>query len=86
MSPTTTASPRWALALGAALSVALAPNVALACPNCFVTSEQARMAYIGTTVFLSLTPLLLAGAFAYWLHGRVRDRAEEQGRSSSFSS
>lgn len=65
-----------ALAVGAALLVSLAPNVALACPNCFVTSEQARMAYIGTTVFMSLMPLLLAGGFAYWLRRRVRTLAE----------
>jgi hypothetical protein len=50
------------------------PGLAAACPVCFDAQEEARVAYLATTAFLSALPLALAGGAALWLRGRLRDR------------
>ena len=42
-------------------------NSIMACPVCFDSNEESRMAYYLTTAFLSLFPLLMIGLLAFWL-------------------
>jgi len=49
------------------------PRVSWACPACVSPTEDAnRLAFILTTVVLSLLPLVIVGAFAWWLRRRSR--------------
>ena len=57
---------RW---LTAAL-VLLWPSAAQACSVCFSATEQNRIAYIVTTIVMSLLPLGMIGGGIYWLHRR----------------
>jgi hypothetical protein len=50
-----------------------APRVAHACAVCFTGREDdARVAFIGTTVLLTLLPLAMIGGVAWWLWRRAR--------------
>lgn len=61
------------VALFALTLVAVLPEAASACPVCFDSSDENRMAFLGTTVFLSLLPLgMVAGAGLY-----IRKRSRE---------
>lgn len=64
--------------LFAALSILVAAAPAFACAVCFDASAETQGAFLGTTIFLSLLPLGLMGAFAYWLWRRVRAMDENQ--------
>ncbi len=46
------------------------PDLARACAVCGFGEDESRVAYIGTTVFLSFLPLVLIGGtvFYYWRH------------------
>ena len=58
--------------LGAALFL-VAPVPALACAVCTTGSDEAnRLAFILTTVFLSVLPLLMLGAVLAWLWRSAR--------------
>lgn len=58
-----------------ALYLVWAPRLAIACPACVVNErEESRIAFIGTTVFLSVLPLLLVGGAAYAIWRRIRQR------------
>ena len=48
------------------------PQVGLACSVCFSATEANRAAFISTTVFLSVLPLLLIGGLTGWLWRRAR--------------
>lgn len=49
------------------------PWVAYACPVCFSAKDEAnRLAFLGTTVFLTGLPIALIGGFAYWALRRLR--------------
>ena len=55
--------------------LALLPESAAACPVCFDSSDENRMAFLATTAFLSLLPLgMVAGAGLY-----IRKRSREEG-------
>ena len=56
--------------------LALAPTTSWACAVCFTGDEATVAAFIGTTVFLSLLPLMLIGGGVWWLWRRAR-RCEE---------
>jgi uncharacterized membrane protein YhhN len=57
----------------------LAPSVSQACSQCLATrTRETKIAFIATTVFLSVMPLLLVGAIALWLRKRVREAEERQ--------
>jgi hypothetical protein len=51
-----------------ALSV---PASAWACPVCFSATDDNRLAFLATTVFLSLLPLSLIGGTCYWVYRQV---------------
>lgn len=53
------------------------PTVALACPVCFDPREENRLAFLLTTVFLTLLPLALMGGTVYWLWRRYKQGAAE---------
>ena len=60
--------------LGAALAtlVVFLPRVGVACSVCFDATAANRAAFISTTVFLSVLPLLLIGGLIGWLWRRSR--------------
>ncbi len=59
-------------AIALALAVLLAPQAADACSVCFGGRDQARVAFIVTTGFMTALPLLLVGSFVFWLRSRSR--------------
>lgn len=62
-----------ALLVAAFLLVAF-PEAVAACPVCFDSSDENRMAFLATTAFLSLLPLgMVAGAGLY-----IRKRSQER--------
>lgn len=58
----------------AALVVVWAP-AALACSVCFDANEERRAAFLGTTIFLTLTPLVFVFSVVWWLRRRARSFA-----------
>jgi hypothetical protein len=70
--------------LAAVAAVLASPALAWACPVCFsVKNEATRIAFLGTTVFLTALPLVLMGGVGVWLAKRVeeaeRDHAQVSG-------
>jgi len=64
------------------LGLALLAGAAEACPVCFSATDQNRMAFLGTTILLSLLPLgMLAGGVLYLLR-RARQLGEEDSRTT----
>ena len=63
-----------------ALRLWAVPSLVHACPVCFAAkNEAARVAFLGTTLFLTATPLILIGAVIYWLAARsVAEAAAEE--------
>ena len=56
-----------------------APRLAVACSVCSAgRDEENRIAFIITTAFMSLLPLLLIGGLVLWLWGRFRALEEQQ--------
>jgi hypothetical protein len=53
------------------LAVALAPETSDACPVCMSNREASRLAYLGTTIFLSALPLMMVGSGVFWLRRRI---------------
>ncbi len=49
------------------------PKVAAACPVCFDARDKNRMAFLLTTIFLTLLPLAMIGGIVFWLRRRVRE-------------
>ncbi len=48
------------------------PELASACAVCGFGEDRSRVAYLVTTVFLSLLPLALFGGFLWWLRARAK--------------
>lgn len=62
------------------------PRVSEACSVCFSGRDEARTAYVLTTVLLSLLPLICVGGLVLWLRARHRALArEEQQRTAAGS-
>lgn len=61
--------------IGAMALVLLAalPDAVLACPVCFDSSDENRVAFLATTAFLSLLPLGMVGGAGLWLRKRSRE-------------
>lgn len=59
--------------LALALAVLLAPQAADACAVCFGGRDQARIAFIVTTGFMTALPLLVVGSLVFWLRSRFRE-------------
>ena len=65
----------------AAATVLLAPTVAQACPVCMGGAEEdVRTAFIVTTAFLTVCPLLMVGGLIWWLRRTFRAADQEQAR------
>lgn len=64
----------WARAASAAMVLGLswAADLAYACPSCASPLEENRQAFVDTTIFLTVVPLMLIGGFIWWLRRRVR--------------
>lgn len=61
------------VALAVLILLASLPDVASACPVCFDSSDENRMAFLGTTVFLSLLPLGMVAGAGLWIRKRFRE-------------
>jgi hypothetical protein len=79
---------RAALAPGVSLVLLLAPRISEACSKCLSgRSEETKMAYLLTTVFLSVLPPLAIAGVAWWLLRRARalEREEVEGRTPAVA-
>ena len=63
--------------------LAALPEVVLACPVCFESSDENRMAFLATTAFLSLLPLGMVGSAGLWLRKRSRELDALEGSDST---
>jgi hypothetical protein len=54
------------------------PGAASACAVCFDTTAENRMAFMVTTVILSLLPLGMVGGAGVWLRKRSREQDEQE--------
>ena len=66
---------RRALAAAPAVLLALAPELARACAVCgagLADDDQSRIAYLLTTLALSVLPLGLFGGFLLWVRARAK--------------
>lgn len=72
-------SPRTAVApLGVAAIVA-SPQLASACAVCMSGREDdVQFAFLATTAFMSVLPLMLIGGVVWWLRRRLREMEENQ--------
>jgi hypothetical protein len=61
----------WIVPLALLLLVAL-PDAAHACPVCFDPREENRVAFLATTIFMSVVPLGMVGGLGLWLRRRAR--------------
>ncbi len=62
------------------LSYLLLSPEAYACAVCFSGQENSRIAYIGTTVFLSLLPLAIIYALFAYLRATAREASDHSGQ------
>ncbi len=53
------------------LALLLAPQLGQACAVCLSSSDENRLAFSVTTVFLTALPLVMVGSFVFWLRQRV---------------
>ena len=56
----------------AAVCLAWAADSALACPSCASPLEENRQAFVDTTIFLTVVPLMMIGGLIWWIHRRAR--------------
>jgi hypothetical protein len=56
----------------AVLAVSWAADLAYACPSCASPLEENRQAFVDTTVFLTVVPLMMMGGFVWWLRRQTR--------------
>ncbi|NNF13989.1 MAG: hypothetical protein HKN72_12230 [Gemmatimonadetes bacterium] len=61
----------------AAVLLAVFPESVAACPVCFDSSDENRMAFIATTAFLSLMPLGMVAGAGLWIRKKVKARGDE---------
>lgn len=54
------------------------PGAASACAVCFDTTAENRMAFMVTTVILSLLPLGMVGGAGVWLRRRSRELDQQE--------
>jgi hypothetical protein len=74
--PSRPSAARRALAAAPAVLLALAPELARACAVCGAGADEdeSRVAYLLTTLALSVLPLGLFGGFVIWLRRQYRRR------------
>jgi hypothetical protein len=63
----------------AAVFVAWLADSAAACPSCASPLEENRQAFVDTTIFLTVVPLMMIGGLIWWIRRKARelDRAAE---------
>jgi len=66
-----------ALLLLSSALLLLLPGAASACAVCFDTTAENRMAFMQTTVILSLLPLGMVAGVGAWVRKRARDLESE---------
>lgn len=66
---------RASLAL-AAVALAWTADLAYACPSCASPLEENRQAFVDTTIFLTVVPLMMMGGFIWWLRRKLREQDE----------
>ncbi|MFW2388272.1 MAG: hypothetical protein ACN4G0_08045 [Polyangiales bacterium] len=54
------------------VALSWAADSAYACPSCASPLEENRQAFVDTTVFLTVVPLMMMGGFVWWLRRRIR--------------
>ncbi len=52
-------------------ALVLAPQIGQACAVCIGNSDENRLAFAVTTVFLTALPLVMIGSVVFWLRQRV---------------
>jgi hypothetical protein len=57
----------------AALSVASTADWARACPSCASPLEENRQAFVDTTIFLTVVPLVMIGGLIWWIRRKARE-------------
>jgi hypothetical protein len=59
-------------------AIAALPDAAAACSVCYAGAEESRKAFLFTTALLSVLPLAMIGALAWWVwrNARETDRAD----------
>ena len=78
--------PALPIAACAACCLLLVPRLAAACAVCFSGSDDYRLAFTLTTVFLTVLPLSMISGFVLWLRRKSRvlaERAESMARPAS---
>jgi len=55
------------------VTVAWAADLARACPSCASPLEENRQAFVDTTIFLTVVPLMMFGGFIWWLRRKTRE-------------
>jgi hypothetical protein len=60
----------WAM-LGAAAAVCVA-DWARACPSCASPLEENRQAFVDTTIFMTVVPLLMIGGLVFWIRRKAQ--------------
>lgn len=61
----------------AVLLLAVLPDSVAACPVCFDSSEENRLAFLATTAFLSFLPLGMVAGAGLWIRKKAQDRDDE---------
>ena len=59
------------------LAICIFSNAANACPVCFAAEEEARKAFLGSTAFLTLLPLLMIFSVVYFLRRKFIKHEEK---------
>ncbi len=60
------------------VGLVLAPGTSAACAVCFSGTDEYRLAFNLTTVFLTFLPLVMVGSFAIWLRRQARAASEAE--------
>lgn len=47
-------------------------DLAYACPSCASPLEENRQAFVDTTIFLTVVPLMMIGGLIWWIRRKVR--------------
>ena len=56
-----------------AVAVVWAADLVHACPSCASPLEENRQAFVDTTVFLTVVPLMMIGGFIWWFRRKTRE-------------
>jgi len=58
--------------------LAVLPDAASACSVCYGGAEESRKAFLFTTVLLSMLPVGMLGAFAWWVWRSIKETDGER--------